>query len=335
MVAAPVIIPEAEWLEVQAGIARNASHITPARIVSGPTMLAGIAKCGHAECGNALTIATGKGGRYRYYRCSRRLRRGETACQGTSIRDEKLESVVIDALEKRLLQPDRLKALLANLLDDSSAAVRDRQAHLKALRTERTRVNGAIQNMFDFIEQGIVTARDADFTSRLAAQRSRRAEIESEIVLVEQQLSSAEQRVTPEAVSRLGEVILQKLRSEDPVLRQGYARRFIARVVVAPKRITITGAIKSLEMASCGDPEQIAPVVPSSAREWCGQEDSNFHGLSPTTTSTLRVYQFRHGRTETPPDTPAAGRREPLAKRLPGGNAAPAAFWRQARVSAM
>lgn len=31
--------------------------------------------------------------------------------------------------------------------------------------------------------------------------------------------------------------------------------------------------------------------------EWCGQEDLNFQGLSPTTTSTLRVYQFRHGRT--------------------------------------
>ncbi len=30
---------------------------------------------------------------------------------------------------------------------------------------------------------------------------------------------------------------------------------------------------------------------------WCGREDSNFHGLSPTTTSTLRVYQFRHDRT--------------------------------------
>ena len=32
---------------------------------------------------------------------------------------------------------------------------------------------------------------------------------------------------------------------------------------------------------------------------WCGQEDSNFHGLSPTTTSTLRVYQFRHDRKST------------------------------------
>ena len=31
--------------------------------------------------------------------------------------------------------------------------------------------------------------------------------------------------------------------------------------------------------------------------KWCGREDSNFHGISPTATSTLRVYQFRHDRT--------------------------------------
>ena len=29
---------------------------------------------------------------------------------------------------------------------------------------------------------------------------------------------------------------------------------------------------------------------------WCGREDSNFHGVSPTATSTLRVYHFRHDR---------------------------------------
>ena len=32
--------------------------------------------------------------------------------------------------------------------------------------------------------------------------------------------------------------------------------------------------------------------------KWCGREDSNFHGLAATTTSTLRVYQFRHDRTQ-------------------------------------
>ncbi|OYX75974.1 MAG: hypothetical protein B7Y77_02855, partial [Bradyrhizobium sp. 35-63-5] len=50
-IAVPVIIPEHEWLEVQAGIVRNSRHITPPSFVSGPTMLAGIAKCGHPECG--------------------------------------------------------------------------------------------------------------------------------------------------------------------------------------------------------------------------------------------------------------------------------------------
>ena len=70
--------------------------------------------------------------------------------------------------------------------------------------------------MFDDIGQEIVTARDADFTSRLAAQRYRRADIESEIVLIKRQRSSAERRVTPEAVARFGGVISQKLRSEYP-----------------------------------------------------------------------------------------------------------------------
>ncbi|CAN5599792.1 recombinase family protein [soil metagenome] len=296
-VIVPVIIPEHEWLEVQAGIVRNSRHITPPSFVSGPTMLAGIAKCGHPECGNALTIATGKGGRYRYYRCSRRLRRGETACPGISMRDHALENIVIDAMAERLLRPERLQALLANLLDDSSSAVRERQTHLKALRTERTRVEGAIQNMFDFIEQGIVSPRDADFTARLASQRTRRADLEQEILLVERQLSTADRRVTPEAIDRLGEVILTKLRSEDSSVRQGYARRFIEKVVVAPGTITIIGSIKPLELAANDDPEKRAPMVPSLDREWCGREDSNFHGLSPTTTSTLRVYQFRHDRT--------------------------------------
>jgi hypothetical protein len=35
----------------------------------------------------------------------------------------------------------------------------------------------------------------------------------------------------------------------------------------------------------------------SNLGEWCGREDSNFHGSYPTATSTLRVYQFRHDRT--------------------------------------
>lgn len=131
--------------------------------------------------------------------------------------------------------------------------------------------------MFDFIEQGIVSPRDTDFTARLAAQRTRRADLEQEILLVERQLSTSDRRVTPEAVGRLGEVILDKLRSKDPIARQGYARRFIAKVVVAPGVITISGPIKPLEIAANDDPDHQAPMVPSLDREWCPVHDPIGH----------------------------------------------------------
>jgi hypothetical protein len=62
--------------------ARN-PKVTPARVVSGPTLLAGICFC--ANCGGAMTLHTGKGGRYRYYNCSIKARQGETGCKGRSI----------------------------------------------------------------------------------------------------------------------------------------------------------------------------------------------------------------------------------------------------------
>lgn len=85
-----------------------------------------------------------------------------------------------------------------------------------------------------------------------------------------------DRRVTPDAIDRLGELILTKLRFEDSNVHQGYMRRFIDKVVFAPGTITITGSIKPLELAANDDTNQWAPMVPSSAREWC-PADSGLH----------------------------------------------------------
>jgi site-specific DNA recombinase len=275
IITVPAIIPDDEWHEVQLGIANNARHMTPARTVSTPTMLAGIAKCGHSECGNALTIATGKGGRYRYYRCSRRLRRGETVCEGVSVRDNALETIVVDALEQRLLSPERLRALLAKMLDRSETVTQALRDRAQALRTERTNVDGKIRNMIGYIEADKASADDRDFVDRLAVNRARRNQLDQEIKQVEQQMSMDRREVTPEAVARLGEVIATKLRAPDPYVRQGYARRFIEKVVVTPDTITITGQNRPFEMAALNGPDNVGPMVPSIAREWCRLGDSN------------------------------------------------------------
>ena len=50
----------------------------------------------------------------------------------------------------------------------------------------------------------------------------------------------------------------------------------------------------SLSLLSCSSVELFKRKA---FEKWCGREESNFHEISPTATSTLRVYQFRHDRT--------------------------------------
>ncbi len=50
--------------------------VTPSAVISGPTLLTGLIHC--AKCGGAMTVRTGKGGRYRYYACSMKARQGPT-----------------------------------------------------------------------------------------------------------------------------------------------------------------------------------------------------------------------------------------------------------------
>lgn len=67
-VEVPPLIDQATSDAVQAHLRARNPKVILARVVSGPTLLTGICFC--ADCGGAMTLRTGKGGRYRYYTCS-------------------------------------------------------------------------------------------------------------------------------------------------------------------------------------------------------------------------------------------------------------------------
>ncbi|RVU00243.1 hypothetical protein EOE18_18415, partial [Novosphingobium umbonatum] len=82
-------------------------------------LLTGVAVCGCGGdgCGGGMTTATGKSGQYRYYACSRRATAATTECRGRRIPMEKLDDIVVKAVSKHVLQPDRLSTLLKTWLD--------------------------------------------------------------------------------------------------------------------------------------------------------------------------------------------------------------------------
>ena len=61
--ATPVIIHPEIFQEIRNKLESRRPTRIPPRLVDGPTLLTGIAKC--ASCGGGMTIRTGKGGRYR------------------------------------------------------------------------------------------------------------------------------------------------------------------------------------------------------------------------------------------------------------------------------
>ena len=68
------------------------------------------------------------------------------------------------------------------------------------------------------------------------------------------------------------------------------------------RRRSAAGGATRIRIRSAGGPgrefsPRSSPGRSPEGENWCGREDSNFHGLSATATSTLRVYQFRHDRT--------------------------------------
>ncbi len=132
-VEVPPLIDRDTFDAVQASLKSRRPMVTPARIVSGPTLLTGICFC--ADCGGAMTLRTsGKGKQYRYYTCSIAARQGETGCKGRSVPMQRLDDLIAAHLEHRLLEPERLEQILASLLDRREEWAERRRALVGQLR---------------------------------------------------------------------------------------------------------------------------------------------------------------------------------------------------------
>jgi len=156
--AVPPIIEVAEFEAVQTLLKTCSPALTAPRIVSGPTLLTGICFC--AGCGMAMTLRTGKGGRYRYHTCSTKARQGETGCTGRTVPMRKLDTLVADHIERRLLQPAWLEQILSSVVDRRKDRAERRTAHIAELRKRAAEADAKLKRLYDAIENGIADVSD-------------------------------------------------------------------------------------------------------------------------------------------------------------------------------
>jgi len=175
IMAVPPLIEREIFDAVQARLKSRDPRMAPARITSGPTLLTGICFC--AKCGGAMTLRTGRGsagGTYRYYTCSTKARQGKTGCKGRTIPMDKLDDLVADHLESRLLQPKRLETVLASVIDRREERAERRREHLAELNRRITDTDQRIGRLYDAIESGMVDKDDETAKEHMAGLKALR-----------------------------------------------------------------------------------------------------------------------------------------------------------------
>jgi site-specific DNA recombinase len=253
-VKVPAILDEERFQAVQQRLKARNPHISAPRSHTSPVLLSGIGRCGCNGCKSTMMLMTGKGGRYRYYACSNRRKKGDLFCGGNNVPMDKVDDAVVTALEKRLFQPERLKALLGEMLDASSAADAGRRKQLAVLRTEETELNQSIRALFMMVEKRTTTPDDPWLQERLATLKLRLTSVAEEIVALERQIGTKSSRITPEKVERFAAAMRARLRdTSDPQVRRRYVRAFVGEVVMSRKQIIIRGPNRALELAAAGE----------------------------------------------------------------------------------
>jgi hypothetical protein len=266
--------------------ARN-PKVTPARVVSGPTLLTGICFC--AGCGGAMTLRTGKGGRYRYYTCSIKARQGETGCTGRSIPMAKLDNLVAGHIENRLLQPERLEEILASVLDRRQERTERRREHIAELTKRAAETGLRLKRLYDAIENGVADLDDPALKDRIAGLKSIRDQAQTDADRAQALAESAgQQAITPAMVQKFAKTARERIRIDGGGYRREHLRALAQRVEVADCEVRIMGSKGDLlrTLAAASGAKSAAPGVRSSVLKWRMGCPSNH----PQVTSIYQLY---------------------------------------------
>ena len=246
--------------------------VTPSVVISGPTMLTGRIHC--AKCGGAMTIRTGKSGRYRYYACSTKARQGPSGCEGMAVPMEKLDELVASHLVERLLQPARLETILAAVLDRRQERGERQREHIAELNKRAAESELRLKRLYDAIEAGVADLNDPALKDRIEGLKAIRDQAKADAERAQAMLqNSGSQAVTPQMLDQFARAARQRIRLEGGGYRRDHLRALAQRVEVSDGQVRIMGSKSRLLQTLVANGGAIG--VPTQGLNWRRERDSN------------------------------------------------------------
>lgn len=188
-----------------------------------------------------MTLRTGKSGRYRYYTCCTKAQ-GETGCKGRTVPMEKLDNLVAEYIEQRLLQPSRLERLLSHVLDRRTERAERRKSHVADLRKRAAEADAKLRRLYDAIENGVADLSDPQLKDRVAELKATRDQARLDAERAENAIDRAGPTITPQTLKTFARTARKRMRTENGGYRRDHLRVLAQRVEVDQKELRIMGS---------------------------------------------------------------------------------------------
>jgi len=271
-VSIPSIIDAGTFERVAKRRASSNPKAAPPRAVSSPAPLVSLLKCGH--CGSGMTQATGKSGRYRYYKCTTRMAKNVHACTAKNLPREQTDALVLSALAERMFTPKRVTLMLNELVRRQQQAKTAEDARLITLRKELDQATAGLDRLYQAVEHGAI---DIDETLRTRTQKlkARRSEVLTEMAKLKDRQALAVRRVNADTVKAFCSALKERFNDPTSGLGKAYLRLLVDEISLQGNALVVTGSHRRLADAIGFMQKRKLGEVPSFVRDWRARQDSN------------------------------------------------------------
>ncbi|CAK9252639.1 unnamed protein product [Sphagnum jensenii] len=241
------------------------------RAVASPNLLTGILKC---DCGATMVLQTAKNNQYRYYKCSARISKGDTACTSKSYPMDKLDNLVLDAFRGKIYTPEYIRTIIDTLRSHANKHGGEEKIRLKKLDNELKDLEQAENKLFEAIEKGVLELDDR-LKIRVQQNKSRRETITSEMAELQSKTQAPLQTLTPQKIEAVARVLNKRFSTSTPFSR-AYLKATISEIRVSGDLLKLSGENKTIAdlVASNGKIDADKQVL-GSIPDWRPLRDSN------------------------------------------------------------
>jgi site-specific DNA recombinase len=247
----PAIISPERWEAVQAILRSRDPRRTGARYTGRPTLLSNLARC--SSCGGAMSLGTGKSGAYRYYICKNHNRLGNDGCSHPRrIREDLLDSLVVDHLADIMFEPDRLRVVLQEAIQAEQEAQKEAPRELARLERRKSNLDSEISRSHKAIITGKIAEDDDGFADLLKNLRAERTQLQG-IIAALKASAPKYSPLTAQNMRAFSAALRAAMRAGDARTRRGYLKFFLASVNVKEREVELCGHKGMLTHAYAND----------------------------------------------------------------------------------